>query len=120
MLLRVRAFAWSNLTALLFSVAVAVGLLAMVLLLEDVWGEAALRRPGGASYEFFEPLLPPLRYVNTDFRHYPLVLCAPGAAVKARWVSNGSAVNARANKKPMWREVGFPVHFHIRVKGRGG
>src|SRR5262245_2640971 len=77
----------------------------------DVWGEAAPRQPDGPSYEFFRDLLPPVRYVNTDFRHYPLVLSAPGAAVKARWVSNGSAVNARANKKPMWREVGTPVHF---------
>jgi hypothetical protein len=33
--------------------------------------------------------------------------------VKARWVSNGSTINARADQKPMWREVGFPVHFHI-------
>src|SRR6059058_4124525 len=57
---------------------------------EDVWGEVALRQPGGPSYEFFRDLLPPLRYVNTDFREYPIVLSAPGAAVKARWVSDGS------------------------------
>jgi hypothetical protein len=79
----------------------------------DVWGEAALRQPDGPSYEFFKDLLPPLRYVNTAFRHYPIVLSAPGAAMKARWVSNGSAVNARADKKPMWHEVGFPVHFRV-------
>jgi hypothetical protein len=79
----------------------------------DVWGEASLRQPGGPSYEFFRDLLPPLRYVNTEFRHYPIVLSAPAAAVKARWVSNGSAVNARAYKKPMWREVGFPVRFAV-------
>lgn len=84
---------------------------------QDVWGEAALRQPGGPTYDFFKDLLPPLRYVNTDFRHYPIVLCAPRARVKARWVSNGSAVNARANQKPMWREVGFPVHFHVGDKG---
>ncbi|MBX6314683.1 MAG: hypothetical protein IRY99_17475, partial [Isosphaeraceae bacterium] len=64
-------------------------------------------------YEFFRDLLPPLRYVNTSFRHYPIVLCAPSAPVKARWVSNGSAVNARANKPPMWREVGIPVAFQV-------
>lgn len=79
----------------------------------DVWGEAALRQPDGPSYEFFKDLLPPLRYVNTDFRHYPIMLSAPLAAVKARWVSNGSAVNARANKKPMWKEFGVPVSFHV-------
>jgi hypothetical protein len=85
--------------------------------LRDVWGEAALRQPGGPSYEFFRDLLPPLRYANTDFRHYPIVLGAPAGPVKARWISNGSAVNARANKKPMWREVGFPVHFHVGDNG---
>lgn len=84
---------------------------------EDVWGEAAIRHPGGPSYEFFRDLLPPLRYVNTAFRHYPIVLSAPGAAVKARWVSNGSGVNLRADKPPMWREVGTPVSFHVGEKG---
>jgi hypothetical protein len=48
---------------------------------EDVWGEAAIRQPGGPSYEFFRDLLPPLRYVNTAFRHYPIVLSAPLAPV---------------------------------------
>src|SRR5919202_1862434 len=66
----------------------------------DVWGEAAVRQPGGPSYDFFKDLLPPLRYVNTAFRHYPIVLGAPGGVAKARFVSNGSAINARANKKP--------------------
>src|SRR5438132_5627616 len=79
----------------------------------DVWGEAAIRQPGGPSYDFFNDLLPPLRYVNTAFRHYPIVLSAPSGTVKARWVSNGSAVNARANSKPMWKEPGFPVSSHV-------
>ena len=79
----------------------------------DLWGEAAIRHPDGPSYEFFKDLLPPLRYANTEFRHYPIVLSAPAANVKARYISNGSAINARANKKPMWREVGFPVHFFV-------
>src|SRR3954451_18990967 len=64
----------------------------------DVWAEAAIRQPGGPSYEFFRDLLPPLRYVNAGFRHSPIVLSAPGAAVKARYVSNGSAINPRADK----------------------
>lgn len=85
--------------------------------LTDVWGEAALRHADGPSYEFFKDLLPPLRYVNTDFRHYPIVLGAPRGAVKARWVSNGSGINARANKKPMWREIGVPVSFHVGDTG---
>src|SRR5437016_10509245 len=71
---------------------------------QDVWGEEAVHQPGGPSYEFFKDLLPPLRYVNTAFRHYPIVLSAPLAPVKARWVSNGSAVNARADKRPMRSE----------------
>jgi hypothetical protein len=79
----------------------------------DVWGDAAMREPNGASYEFFEPLLPPLRWVNTDFRHYPIILSAPRAPQKARLISNGSAVNPRANKPPMWYEQGVPVTFFV-------
>jgi hypothetical protein len=85
----------------------------MAAAVNDAWGEAARTQPGGASYEFFKDLLPPLRYVNTEFRHYPIVLSAPAASIKARWVSNGSGVNLRANKKPMWKEVGFPVAFKV-------
>ncbi len=79
---------------------------------EDLWGEAALRQPNGASYEFFEPLLPPPRYVNADFRYYPLVLSAPRAVVKARLISNGSGINLRAGARS-WNEVGTPVHFRV-------
>jgi hypothetical protein len=85
----------------------------MAAALHDLWGEAALRRLDGPNYEFFKDLLPPLRYVNTEFRHYPIVLGAPGGKVKARYVGNGAAVNARANKKPMWKELGTPVHFFV-------
>ncbi|HMC70591.1 MAG TPA: MFS transporter, partial [Mycobacteriales bacterium] len=42
-LLRVRAFAWSNATAVLFSAAFGAGLLAAVLWLETVWGWSALK-----------------------------------------------------------------------------
>jgi hypothetical protein len=79
----------------------------------DVWGDAAMRQPNGASYEFFENLLPPLRWVNTDFRHYPIVLSAPRAPQKTRLVSNGSAINPRAEKPPMWYEQGVPVAFFV-------
>jgi hypothetical protein len=54
--------------------------------------------------------------VNTAFKHYPIVLCAPGHPVKARWISNGSGVNLRADKPPMWREVGTPVWFFVGDK----
>ena len=42
-LLRVRTFAWSNATAVLFSAAFGAGLLAAVLWLETVWGWSALK-----------------------------------------------------------------------------
>jgi hypothetical protein len=79
----------------------------------DVWGDAAMRQPNGASYEFFKDLLPPPRWVNAEFRHYPIVLSAPQAAAKVRLVSNGSAVNALANKPPMWHEQGVPLSFFV-------
>jgi hypothetical protein len=79
---------------------------------EDYWGNIAVRQPGGPSYEFFRDLLPPLRYVDAAFRNYPIVLSAPGAELKARLVSNGSAVNARANKKT-WKDFGVPVTFRV-------
>ena len=78
----------------------------------DLWGEAALRQPNGPSYEFLAPLLPPLRYVNADFHHYPIVLSAPGAPVKARLVSNGSGLNLRGGTRS-WNDVGTPVVFRV-------
>jgi hypothetical protein len=79
----------------------------------DLWGEAALRHPGGPTYDFFARLLPPLRYVDADFRHYPIVLSAPGSTAKARLVSNGSAINALA-RQPIWKnETGTPVHVRV-------
>src|SRR5438876_11333350 len=67
----------------------------------------------GPSYEFFAKLLPPLRYVDAAYLHYPIMLSAPGATTKARLISNGSAINALA-RKPIWRnETGVPVHFLV-------
>ena len=81
----------------------------------DILGDAAIRQPGGPSYEYFVEAMPPLRYVNTDFRHYPIVLAAPGNGCKARLVSNGSAVNAKAGTST-WRDDGFPVSFFVGQK----
>ena len=78
----------------------------------DIWGEAAMAQPNGASYEFFAPLLPPPRYVNADFRHYPIVLSAPRAKVKARLISNGSGVNLRGGARS-WNDPGAPVTFRV-------
>jgi hypothetical protein len=78
----------------------------------DLWGDAAMAQPNGASYEFFEPLLPPLRYVNADFHYYPIVLSAPNAKIKARLISNGSGVNLGAGARS-WRDVGVPIIFRV-------
>ncbi len=79
---------------------------------QDLWGLAAMQQPNGPSYEFFEKLLPPLRYVNAEFKYYPIVLSAPNAVTKARLVSNGSAINARAGIWT-WKEFGTPVTFTV-------
>ena len=77
----------------------------------DLWGEMALRQREGPTYDFFADLLPPLRYVNTDFRHYPIILSAPDSSVKARFVSNGSGVNLQASTWT-WHDDGLvPVAF---------
>jgi hypothetical protein len=78
----------------------------------DVYGEAAMREPNGASYEFFEKLLPPPRYVNADFHYYPIVLSAPNTKTKARLISNGSGVNLRAGSG-LWNDNGTPVFFRV-------
>jgi hypothetical protein len=78
----------------------------------DLWGEEAMRRLEGPSYEYFAGVLPPLRYVNAAFGHYPIVLSAPRNQAKARLVSNGSAINARAGLNT-WADVGFPVTFRV-------
>jgi hypothetical protein len=83
---------------------------------DDVWAEAAIKQPGGPSYEFFRDLFPPVKYVNTAFRVYPIVLSAPGAKVKARYVSNGSAINPKADQKPMWYDPKFGVEFLVGEK----
>ena len=78
----------------------------------DVWGEAAMRQPNGASYRFFEKLLPPPRYVHADFKYYPLVLSAPGARVKARLISDGSGINLRGGSRS-WKDAGVPIRFRV-------
>jgi hypothetical protein len=79
---------------------------------DDLWGNAAMAQSNGASYEFFEPLLRPLRYVNADFHYYPIVLSAPNSKIKARLISNGSGVNLRGGARS-WRDVGTPVIFRV-------
>jgi hypothetical protein len=79
----------------------------------DLWGEAALKQPGGPSYEFFASLVPQLRYVDAPFRDYPITLSAPRASEKVRFVSNGSQINALA-RQPNWvGETGIPTTFRV-------
>ena len=79
----------------------------------DILAEAAIRQPGGPSYEFFLPALPPLRYVDAGFRVYPITLSAPGAKVKGRLIGDGSQINALA-RQPNWGgEVGTPVTIRV-------
>jgi hypothetical protein len=79
----------------------------------DLWGEAALKQPGGPSYEYFENLLAPLRYTDAPFRHYPITLSAPHAPVKARLISNGSAINALARQRNWIGETGTPITIRV-------
>jgi len=79
----------------------------------DLWGEAALKQPGWPSYEFFEKLLPPLRYVDANFRVYPIALSAPSNPVKVRFVSDGSCINALARQPNYVNETGRPVTFYV-------
>ena len=78
----------------------------------DLWGELAMRQTNGPSYEFFVPILPPLRYVNADFHYYPIVLSAPNAKVKARLIANGSGLNLRGGTRS-WTDNGTPVRFRV-------
>jgi len=78
----------------------------------DVYGEAAMAQPNGASYEFLAPLIPPPRYVHADFRYYPLVLGAPNAKAKARLVSNGSGLNLPGGSRS-WHPNGVPFTFRV-------
>ncbi len=79
----------------------------------DYWGEKAMKLPGGPSYDYFAGLMPPLRYVDAQFFHYPITMSAPSAKVKARLVSNGSSVNALARQLNWISETGIPILFYL-------
>jgi hypothetical protein len=82
----------------------------------DVWGEAALREPGGPSYEFFAKLLPPLRYVDAPYRYYPIVLSAPRAVVKGKVLSTGGIINPLGRRYEWAGEAGIPWHVMVTRK----
>jgi hypothetical protein len=81
--------------------------------LNDIVGEAALKQPGGPTYDFLCRAMPPLRYVDANFLQYPITLSAPGSLVKARFVSNGSAVNALARQYNWIGETGIPFGIFV-------
>src|SRR5438874_543509 len=79
----------------------------------DILGEAALHAPGGPSYEFFEKVLPPLRYVDALYKHYPIVLAAPRSLVKGKLLSNGGIINPLARHYQWIGEAGIPWHVTL-------
>jgi hypothetical protein len=78
----------------------------------DLYAEASMAQPGGASYEFLAPLLPPVRYTHADFRHYPIVLSAPFATTKARLIADGSGVNLHGGARS-WHDTAVPFAFRV-------
>jgi hypothetical protein len=79
----------------------------------DLLGEAALKQPGGPSFEFFADKLPPLRYVDARFKHYPIVLAAPRSLVKGKITSNGSIINPLGRRYQWVGEAGIPWHVTL-------
>src|SRR4051812_48046797 len=79
----------------------------------DLLGEAALRAPGEPSFEFFEKVLPPLRYVDAPYKHYPIVLAAPRSTVKAKVLSTGGIINPLARHYQWIGEAGIPWHVTL-------
>lgn len=79
----------------------------------DLITDYALARPEGPTYENIAPLLPPVRWVTAQFRHFPVLLSAPSALVKGRIVSNGSVLNPLANFPPTWKEAGRELQVFI-------
>src|SRR3954452_15696468 len=79
----------------------------------DILGEASLHQPGGPSYEFFEKALPPLRYVDAPYKHYPIVLAAPRSLVKAKVLSTGGIINPLARHYQWIGEAGIPWHVTL-------
>ncbi|HVT29188.1 MAG TPA: hypothetical protein VHE81_14325 [Lacipirellulaceae bacterium] len=79
----------------------------------DIVGEAALKSPGGPSFEFFANVLPPLRYVDAPYKQYPIVLAAPRALVKGKILSSGGIINPLARRYQWVNEAGIPWHVTL-------
>ena len=57
--------------------------------------------------------MPPLRYVDARYKHYPIVLAAPRSLVKAKITSNGSIINPLARRYQWIGEAGTPWHVTL-------
>lgn len=79
----------------------------------DILTEFALSQPDGPNYESLVPLMTPVRWVTAEFHHFPVVLSAPSAPVKARLASNGGALSPFANYAPTWKEAGRELDFFV-------
>jgi MFS family permease len=117
-LLRVRAFAWSNVTAVLFSVAFAAGLLAIVLWLQQVWGYSALRT--GLAIAPGPLMVPVFAAVSQRVAHRvtPGALAAVGCALFAvgtAWfaLAAGPEPEYAAEVLPGWLVGGVGVGFAL-------
>jgi EmrB/QacA subfamily drug resistance transporter len=115
-LLRVRAFAWSNVTAVLFTLAFAGGLLAAVLWLQDVWQWSALRSglglaPGPLMVPVFAAVAQRLsgRVPPGALAALGCALFGVGAAVLA--LSVGPHPSYAADFLPGWLVGGVGVGF---------
>ncbi|HEX5471534.1 MAG TPA: hypothetical protein VFW73_06590 [Lacipirellulaceae bacterium] len=79
----------------------------------DIIGEAALKSPNGPSFEFFDDILPPLRYVDARYKQYPIVLAAPRSLVKGKVLSTGGIINPLARRYQWVGEAGIPWHVTL-------
>src|SRR5690242_6043511 len=79
----------------------------------DLLGEAALHALGGPSFEFFADKLPPLRYVDALYQHYPRVLAAPRSLLKGKLLSTGGIINPLARHYQWIGEAGIPWHVTL-------
>ena len=115
-LLRVPAFAWANLTAVLFNVAFGAGLLAAVLWLQDVWHWSALRSglaiaPGPLMVPVFAAVSQRLAG-RVRVGHLAAIGClafASGTALVA--VSVGGTASYASEFLPGWIVGGIGVGF---------
>ncbi|MCU1655441.1 MAG: putative transporter, major facilitator superfamily [Pseudonocardiales bacterium] len=117
-LLRVRAFAWANVTAVLFSVAFAGGLLGAVLWLQDTWHWSALRTglaiaPGPLMVPVFAAVSQRVAH-RVRVGHLAAIGCAAFAAGTALIaVSVGARPSYAADFLPGWLVGGVGVGFAL-------